>query len=69
MLLYNDFCYEACPAKTLKNGLKCEDCNPVCKSCAGTVDTCIECEGSFLYNGTCVAECPVDVTVGNGSVC
>ena len=70
LLYYEGQCTEECPSNYMKSGITCQECNSSCLTCSGTVDTCITCpEGNLLYNGTCVNECPNDISVVNGSVC
>lgn len=51
MLLYDGFCYDTCPERTMKNGIICEDCRIDCLTCAVTTDTCTSCDpDKKLYN-------------------
>ena len=71
-LWYRDLgtCWETCPDGTYQNGVVCETCDSACANCVTDATTCISCPtDQFLYNGTCVNECPNDITVINGSLC
>ena len=51
-------------------GVYCTQCDSNCKTCYGSVTTCISCvSGLYLYDGTCVDSCPEFYTVQSGSVC
>lgn len=70
MLLYENYCYDSCPFKTMKTGLTCSACSTDCESCLVTTSTCIACPtGKYLYSGACYSDCPSDITVQMGTVC
>lgn len=38
----------------------CVSCDPMCKTCQGTRENCLDCwPGDFWYNKQCVKECPI----------
>lgn len=50
---------------------QCLKCVDYCYTCSGSVDNCTSCSSSstFLYQGNCVNNCPIDRTVAIGSKC
>lgn len=62
-------CYTICPAGTYSDsssGLRCLDCNSLCKTCSGSATNCTSCysNNTFIYLfvnsslGTCRTQCP-----------
>lgn len=59
-LSYNGQCYSTCPAGTYLDftNVYCQLCNSICKTCFGGATNCTSCEGSYLYNNSCLSNCP-----------
>lgn len=55
-------CILECPNSTFFDGIECLSCNFSCLKCEGiTENDCFECnEGYFLYNNSCLQDCPLD---------
>ena len=64
-------CVNACPSgmypEAALDPLQCTDCVSPCVTC-DDVDTCNSCvSGTFLYNNSCLNDCPDDISVENSA--
>lgn len=52
-------CLTACPARYLNVGGQCQECTAPCKTCAGTVASCLSCHYTYYYlaGSACTQDC------------
>jgi proprotein convertase subtilisin/kexin type 5 len=57
---YNGTCYEICPNTTYLDftNINCQACNSICATCSLTATNCTSCSSTYLYNLTCISQCP-----------
>ena len=60
-------CLFTCPADiSIDNGVVCQPCNSVCKTCRDEVTKCIECaDDAAFYQNTCLAVCPDNMVISS----
>jgi proprotein convertase subtilisin/kexin type 5 len=61
-LSYNGQCYSSCPDGTYLDftNVYCQLCNSICKTCFNGATNCTSCDGSYLYNNSCLSNCPTN---------
>lgn len=57
-------CYNGSYIPAMSQNGRCMTCSPSCKNCEVIAENCTEClDGTSLWNGTCVAQCPATACV------
>lgn len=57
---YGTICYTTCPNGTYVGytNVYCVACSDLCATCGTSATQCLSCSGRYLYNNSCLGQCP-----------
>ena len=66
---YGGNCFNNCPDGSYLDytNVYCQACNSLCRTCFGAATNCTSCTNKYLYNSTCLTNCPTNHYVSNGT--